>query len=83
MLGASYFNGQTAGDYTRGAHMARTLSEYGVAVGGNYVVSKDLSLFVQYQYGHRHQPGNTAVGNTSGSGNARYQSIATGATFKW
>jgi hypothetical protein len=79
VLGASYFNGQTAGAYTPGAHMARTLSE----VGGNYVVGKDLSLFVQHEYGHRHQPGNTAIGNGSGTGNAQVQALVTGATFKW
>jgi hypothetical protein len=84
VAGVSYYNGQTAGGYTPGAHMARTLSEYGVAAGGNYVISKDLSLFLQYEYGHRHQPGNTAIGNSlSESGNGQVQSIATGATFKW
>ena len=41
VAGVSYFTGQTAGAYTPGAKMARTLSEYGVAVGGNYVLSKD------------------------------------------
>jgi Gram-negative porin len=81
VAGASYYNGQTAGSYTPGGPaMARTMSEYGVAVGGNYVISKDLSLFVQYLYGHRHQPGNTAL---LLHGNAQVQSIATGATFKW
>jgi hypothetical protein len=55
------------------------LSEYGVAVGGNYVIGKDLSLFTQYMYGHRHQPGNTALNN----GNAQVQVIALGATMKW
>ena len=82
VLGASYFNAQTAGAYTPGAPMARTLSEYGVAVGGNYVISKDLSLYAQYEYGHRHQPGNTAIG-AGVSGNSQVQAIATGATFKW
>jgi hypothetical protein len=79
VIGASYYNGQTAGAYTPGSKLARTLNEYGVAVGGNYVVSKDLSLFVQYEYGHRHQYLNTALLN----GNAQVQAIATGATFKW
>ncbi len=83
VIGASYYNGQTAGAYTPGAKMARTLSEQGLSVGGNYVVGKDMSLFLQYEYGTRHQPGNAAIGNTSGTGNARIQAIATGATLKW
>ncbi len=56
--------------------MARTLTEYGVAAGGNYVIGKDLSLFLQYEYGHRHQPGYNfnAARNArpGGSGNAQY-----------
>jgi len=83
VAGVSYFNGQTAGAYTPGAKMARTLSEYGVAVGGNYVFSKHLSLYVQYEYGHRHQPGNISIGNGSITGNSQVQAIATGATFTW
>jgi hypothetical protein len=50
-------------------------------VGGNYVVGKDLSLFVQYLYGHKHQVGGSGI--TSTKGNAQVQAIATGATFKW
>jgi predicted porin len=79
VVGASYFNAQTAGAFTPGAKMAKTLSEYGAAAGANYIIGKDLSLFLQYEYGHRHQPGNTALLN----GNAQVQSIATGATLKW
>ena len=82
VAGVSYFNSQTAGGYTPGAKMARTLSEYGVAVGGNYVLSKDLSLYMQYEYGHRHQPGNANIG-AGVTGNSQVQAIATGATFKW
>ncbi len=84
VVGASFFDGQTAGGYLPGAtpHMARTLSEYGVATGGNYVIGKDLSLFLQYEYGHRHQPGNAAIGNGV-SGTSQFQTIATGATYKW
>ncbi|MGE4482542.1 porin [Acidocella sp.] len=83
ILGVSYFNGQSSGAYVPGSTgVARTLSEYGVAVGGNYAVAKPLSLFVQYEYGHKHQPG--ATGSTWGAnGNAQVQSIAVGATMKW
>jgi hypothetical protein len=79
VIGASYYNGQTAGSYLPGAKEERTLGEYGVAVGGNYVVGRDLSLFVQYLYGHRHQVGNSALLN----GKAQVQLIALGSTFKW
>jgi hypothetical protein len=91
VVGASYWNGQSSGAYVPGKKtVARTLSEYGVAVGGNYVVTPNLSLFVQYLYGHKHQPGATfataTVGSTKyvvGSSNAQVQAIGAGATFKW
>lgn len=93
VLGASYFNSQSAGGFVPGKHtIARTLEEYGVAVGGNYVINPHISLFAQYEYGHRHQPGNafggsTTVGTTkyvNGSvGNAQVQGISLGATIKW
>jgi Gram-negative porin len=86
VIGTSFFDSQTAGaaTATNTATVARTLSEYGVAVGGNYVIGKDLSLFVQYMYDHRHQHGNTGLTEgVAGSGNAQAQIIATGATFKW
>jgi len=79
VVGASFFQGQTAGSYTPGAKESRTLNEYGAAVGGNYVVGKDLSLFAQYLYGNRHQIGNTALLN----GKAQDQAVALGATLKW
>jgi hypothetical protein len=91
VVGTSFYDGQTAGKDVPGVThgVARTLSEYGIAAGGNYVISKDLSLYLQYEYGHVHQPGfNFVAGaaNTTspgGSGNAQFQTIATGATFKW
>jgi hypothetical protein len=79
VVGASFFDGQSAGGYTPGAAKGRTLSEYGVAAGGNYVVGKDLSLYLQYLYGHKHQ----IAGLTGGKNNAQVQAIGTGATFKW
>ncbi len=85
-LGASYFNGQTSGYYHPGSTgVARTLSEYGVAVGGNYQLAKPLGLYMQYEYGHQHQPG--AFANSAGAiganGNTQEQIIAAGATIKW
>ncbi|OYV34512.1 MAG: hypothetical protein B7Z81_09945 [Acidocella sp. 20-61-6] len=79
VLGAYYFDNQTAGNYTPGKAEARTLNEDGVAVGANYVVGKDMSLYLQYLYGQRHQPGNTALNN----GYAQMNAISTGATLKW
>jgi hypothetical protein len=79
VLGANFFQGQTAGSYLPGAKEGHTLTEYGAAIGGNYVVGKDLSLYLQYLYGNRHQIGNTSLVN----GKDQVQAIATGATLKW
>jgi len=87
VLGASFFEGQTAGSYYPGATYGtkklgegHTLTEYGAAVGGNYVISKNLSLFLQYEYGHKQQIGNTAFVNDK---DAQVQAIGAGGTFKW
>jgi hypothetical protein len=90
VLGASFFDSQTAGNYVpyvvssktgkvTASTEARTLSEYGLAVGGNYVIGKDLSLYLQYLYAHRHQPGNSNLQH----GNAQMQMVSLGGTFKW
>lgn len=77
-VGASYFNQQSSGKYVPGSTAyARTLNEYGVAAGANYQLAKPISLFLQYEYGHQHQPTKTADGNT------QEQVIAAGATIKW
>jgi uncharacterized low-complexity protein len=92
VLGASIIDSQSAGSYpgtlAAGVHEARTLSEYGAAVGGNYVISPNLSLFTQYLYDHRHQPGNSGLDvsggpGTTAKGDAQAQAVAVGATFKW
>ena len=81
VLGASFWDGQTAGNYNqfKAGTEARTLSEYGIAAGGNYVIGKDLSLYLQYLYGHAHQPGNSNLQN----GNSQMQVVGAGGTFKW
>jgi hypothetical protein len=79
-VGASYFNSQTSGTWSATNGNARTLSEYGVATAVNYAVAKPVSLFVEYMYGHRHQPGNP---NLNTKGNAQAQVVAAGATVKW
>ncbi len=79
-VGASYFNSQTAGGWSATNGDARTLSEYGFATGANYAVAKPVSLFVEYMYGHAHQPGNVKL---STKGNTQAQVVAAGATIKW
>ena len=59
------------------------MSEYGLAVGANYVVSPNLSVFTQYMYGHRHQPGNPTTTIITPRGNTQVQGISIGGTFKW
>ncbi len=88
--GFSFFDGQTSGAYVPGKkNIAPTLSEYGLAIGGNYVLNTHLNLWTQYEYGHRHQPGASyALSGTSGAAtiqrnNLQVQAIATGATFTW
>jgi hypothetical protein len=98
VVGASYFNNQTSGAYvpylsggsnstyyshTHISKYARTLSEYGIGVGGNYVISPNLALYLQYLYGHKHQPGVTFSSASTAVSNAQVQAIGTGATFKW
>ena len=101
VIGASYFNSQTAGAAVPGlvetvaptavsagykTTVGRTLSEYGLAVGGNYVVSPNFSVFAQYLYGHRHQLGNPVLLGTAyngNRGNTQVQAIGFGATLKW
>jgi hypothetical protein len=79
-LGASYFNQQSSGAFVPGkTTFARTLSEYGVAAGANYQLAKPIGFFVQYEYGHQHQP-TTVVGK---SGNVQEQVVAIGTTIKW
>lgn len=77
-VGTSYFNEQSSGKYVPGStSYARTLSEYGVATGANYQLAKPIGLFIQYEYGHQHQPTKTTRGNT------QEQVVAVGATIKW
>ncbi len=85
-VGASYFNEQSSGYYVPGSTgVARTLSEYGIAAGANYQVAKPLGLFVQYMYGHQHQPGayTNSAGAIGAHGNTQEQIVAVGATIKW
>jgi hypothetical protein len=91
VLGASFFDSQESNGTVsvKGSNVTQghTLSEYGVAVGANYIVAKPLSLFVQYMYGNVHGAKPTSsVATGPGNfphGNGHAQVIALGATFKW
>jgi hypothetical protein len=91
VVGVNYFQSQTAGGWTPGSKMGRTLNENGLIVAGNYIVGKDMDIFLEYMYAQRHQAGNTKIGsgyiNSSGtyvgSGHGQVQAIALGATLKW
>jgi hypothetical protein len=90
VLGGSFYDGQTSGSYYPGETVTlitgkkigvgRTLSEFGGALGANYVVSPNLSLFTQYLYGHKQQYGNSSLANLR---NGQVQALGAGATFKW
>jgi predicted porin len=84
VVGLSYFNSQSSGAYfPTSKGIAHTLSEYGIAAGANYVISPNMSVFTQYMYGHRHQPGNSNLTLVTPAGNTQVQGIALGATLKW
>jgi len=90
VLGGSVYDGQSAGTYFpketvtlasgKKIGVGRTLSEFGGALGANYVISPNLSLFTQYLYGHKQQYGNTGLANLK---DGQVQAIGAGATFKW
>lgn len=80
VLGASFFDSQENNGSVGKGPEGHTLSEYGVAVGANYIVAKPLSLFIQYMYGSVHG----AVASTiAPAGNSHVQGVAVGGTFKW
>jgi hypothetical protein len=103
VIGTSFIDSQTAGAYVPGATytvgtkkypLGKTLDEYGVAVGGNYVISPHMSLFAQYEYDHRHQIGNAGldISNTSTAtttaaetkkGTSQANVLGAGVTIKW
>jgi len=90
VLGASFYDEQSSGAYIPGSRtIGRTLSEYGAAIGGNYVIGPNLSLFAQYEYGHKHQVGASyAVSAATGAykvplNNLQVEALAAGLTLKW
>jgi hypothetical protein len=79
VIGGSVFQAQSAGTYYPGETytvgktkqpVGKTLTEFGAAAGGNYVISPNLSLFVQYLYGHKQQIGNSGLVNGREKGGA-------------
>jgi hypothetical protein len=88
VIGASFWDSQSAGTYVPGntVHEGRSLSEYGVSVGGNYVINKNLSLYAQYMYGHSHQVNGftRAFDNKANAQNTTQMNlVSAGATMKW
>ncbi|WP_287799848.1 porin [Acidiphilium sp.] len=84
-VGAYYFNNQAAGAYTPGSNIGRTETDYGIAVGANYALSKNLGVYATYLYGHRHQDGYT-FGTNNGvalTNNVQSQAFSLGAALKW
>ncbi|MFT2095398.1 porin [Acidiphilium multivorum] len=86
-VGAYYFNNQSAGAYYLGSGYGRTATNYGIAVGANYALSKNLGLYATYLYGHRHQAGYNFISNDStvatGYDNVQSQAFSLGAALKW
>ena len=86
-VGAYYFNQQSAGAYTLGSSYGRTATNYGIAVGANYALSKNLGLYATYLYGHRHQAGYNFISNSAtvatGYDNVQSQAFSLGAALKW
>ncbi len=83
-VGAYYFNNQSAGAYTLGSGYGRTATNYGIAVGANYALSKNLGVYATYLYGHRHQAGYDYLTNSAGTNdNVQAQAFSLGAALKW
>jgi len=86
-VGAYYFNQQSAGAHTLGSSYGRTATNYGIAVGANYALSKNLGLYATYLYGHRHQAGYNFISNNAtvatGYDNVQSQAFSLGAALKW
>ncbi|OYV48154.1 MAG: hypothetical protein B7Z77_11020 [Acidocella sp. 20-58-15] len=78
VVGASYFFNQSAGAYTVGSSYGRTQTNNGVAVGADYNIAANFTLFTQYLYGQLHQAHGTAA-----AANAHSNAISVGAVLKW
>ncbi|OYV26229.1 MAG: hypothetical protein B7X08_02680, partial [Acidocella sp. 20-63-7] len=63
LVGASYFFNQNAGAYSVGGTHARTATNDGLAVGADYNLAKNFTVFTQYLYGQTHQKTTTTKGD--------------------
>jgi hypothetical protein len=84
-LGVSYFNYRSPGDIDTSTVMGERL-EQGISAGGSYVFSKNVSFYVDYLMGERHQPGYDFVAGSADSGqfnNVHTQGITLGGRFSW
>jgi hypothetical protein len=93
IVGASYFNYQSAGLRTAANQsLIGNRNELGVAAGGTYTFAPGMNLYLSYLYGHRHQPGvdlvtasapTTARGVYTTHNTVDAQAIAIGTQFRW
>jgi hypothetical protein len=93
VFGASFYNFQSAGAWTRASGatgVATSRNEVGVAAGGTLTVAPGAFVFLSYLYGTRHQPGynfvtgaTTVAGGSQSHNDTRAQGIALGTQFRW
>jgi Gram-negative porin len=89
VIGASYFQYQFAGNWTRANSalgVGRTETDDGFAAGGTYTVAPGMALYLSYLYGQRHQIGYDFVTGTAGSpdsNNAHSNVFSLGTVLKW
>jgi len=96
VVGASYFNNQTAGYWTTttsfsngykgGYAIGRTLNQSGVAAGGTLTVAPGAYVFLSYLYGQKHQTGVDLVTNVVGAeshNDVHAQALMLGTQFRW
>lgn len=87
IVGASFFDFQSAGSWTRantGVGQSRT--EYGAAAGGTLTVAPGAFLFLSYLYGHRHQANVDLLSGSSGyqtHNNVQAQGVTIGTMLRW
>jgi predicted porin len=84
IVGASYFNTQSTGDFTSPATEGQR-AEYGIAAGGYYAISPGLGFYASYLYGQRKQSGYDFLAGTPGQFNNQVnaQAAGVGISLQW
>jgi hypothetical protein len=96
LVGASYFDFQSAGNKTGsvaqgGNPFVGSRNEVGVGAGATYTFAPGMNIFLSYLYGHRREAGVDLLTNVSSTAAARVtthnttnaQGIALGTQFRW